>query len=177
MSEAKSTETIDGRAVTVWVDVETGLWGAHVDSENLARGHTRKEVIKKARAALRRKKVRLSIPATIVDLKGDGKPLHVIITGLHAQNSDVLYQTAGDNKDKGRLDNYDYGRSTELCPRLDDAAVAEFQSLRHAAQTSAAAFDEWQKQHVTLNRETFVKDAIEEQVKQQGETGGSDGGT
>lgn len=169
MTEAKSTEQIDGRTVTLLVDLESGLWRATHDHEIIASGATRDIVIKKARASLRRQKVRLSIPATIVDAEGNDKPFHVVITGLHAQNNDVLYR-AVDRKDKGRLSNRSWMRHDEVCPRLTDEELTKFATLRKAAHDAAAAFQKWQKKHVIRDSEQFVKDAIEEKVKQDGES-------
>ena len=169
MTDATFTEQIDGRKVTVHVNLESGLWTALHDQESIAHGATREIVIQKARASLRRKKVRLAIPATLVDVEGNAKPFHVTITGLHAQNHDILYK-ALDRKDTGRLSSRrHWGRYAEPCPRLTEADLTEFVTLRKAVHDTAAAFEKWQKKHVIRDSEQFVKDAIEAQVKQDGE--------
>lgn len=169
MTEAKSTEQIDGRTVTLLVDLESGLWTATHDHEIIAHANTRDVVVKKARLALRRKKVRLAIEATLVDVEGTGKPVHIIIVGLHAQNNDILYQ-AGADKRTGRLSHRGWGHDEELCPRLTHEELTEFVTLRKAARDAAGALEKWQKTHVIGDREQFVKDAIEAQVAHEDKT-------
>ena len=169
MTEATSTKQIDGREVTIRVHLTSGLWTAVHDHEIIAHAPTRDVVIKKARASLRRQKVRLAIPATVVNSEGTTKPIHVIITGFHAQNRDILYQ-AMDRKAKGRLSNRSWGHQEELCTRLTNDEIVDFVTLRKAAHDAAGAFQKWQKKHVIRDSEQFVKDAIEAQVAQEDKT-------
>ena len=154
-----TTEKIDGREVTLSVSAESGVWTVTLNHDQIASGMTRDDVLKKARKALRTAALRVKIPASLMLESDDDKPArveHIVITGLHARNGNVL-MTNVESGEKKQHDGYWDGIISE---RLSDEDAAEFVRLDAVKQAAERAYNEFVDQH-KVNGEELVKEQFE----------------
>lgn len=172
------TITIDGRAFSIEVDND-GRFHAEHDGDALA-ADTLAEIEKKLRARCRRAKVRLSLPVSVAGVVIQQKDrygrvsgrridgigtMHATITGLHAQNSDVLLEYPdGEKERRGR-----WGEAGFLTQRLSNAQIAEYVRLATADRDAHDALEAWKKKHAIDDPAAYVREHAAAQLDEADE--------
>jgi hypothetical protein len=161
-------ETIDGVKFDIAVD-STGLFWATFDGNEIS-ASTRKVVVDKLREAIRTAK-HVAVPASLVKdphwrRNRADKPVvtHIILTGIHGSNRNVLYREDRKGAKGGeQLSSYD----GDCMRRLTDEEVATHLELWLAHQAAAKALEAWVEEH-KIHPEQVVKDAAQVVLKQKG---------
>jgi hypothetical protein len=181
MAKFKTVE-IDGRKFDVELDGD-GHFSA-LDDGDLVKAETFSALQEKLRTRRRRQKVRLSLPITLLGVTQAPDPAVVkhswqrtpmlreapetvdaTVTGLHAQNRDLLVVMADGTKD--RMDGNGYGREGIIARRLTAAEKATYVRLATAADAADAALKTFVDGVKISNARNWVREQVEAAEKAQ----------
>lgn len=165
---------IDGREITI--HYANGKFRATVEGHEYT-AESEKALIDKLRASLRTAKARLKLPITIINVVpkksqwghqsswgiGIGTR-HAIITGLHAQNNDLLIEDEAGTKERKR--GHSWSSDGLVCRRMTPAQIDEYVALAQAAESTKKALDAFEERYKIENVEKWVAKELAAAVDQ-----------
>jgi hypothetical protein len=169
------TITIDGTSFSVELD-DDGHFRA-LDDGDLVKAPTFSELTEKLRKRRRRAKVRLSLPITLLGVTQKPDPamkhswqrttalrpapdtVDATVTGLHAQNRDMLVTLADGTKE--RMDGNGYSREGIVARQLTAAEKAKYVELSLAASAAGDALDAFVDKVKVGNARQWVIEQVE----------------
>lgn len=175
------TETIDGRRVEIIVE-DDGRFVASCDGDEW-RDVTYSGVLDKVRRDLRKSRVRIAIPATMVGSELHkpkyGRPharaatagvRHFTITGMHGRTRNVLVKW----EDTGESEQLRYYGSGNIVRRLTAADVSEFVTLAKERDRANKAYDAFIEKRALGSRRD-ISEYVEEAIRQKEDEPTEDG--
>lgn len=169
------TETIDGRKVKFTVGSQSGQFKAECDGDEYT-GATLDDARRSVVAALRRNRVRIALPATMLGVELSEHPFHrstnrssstgfrhLTITGIHSRSGNTLVRW----DDTGDTEQIRLYRSHDLVRRLSKSEEQEYKELATAkvkASEALDAFIEARKLSGKQDLDDYIKEKIQEKI-------------
>lgn len=156
MSTKLKTVQIDTRPFDVYVDDE-GQFFTRWQGDNIF-APSLKTLEEKLRKTVRAAG-RIAVPVSrISDTWHSETPTitHIVLTGVHAGNGNVLYREEGENTVE-QIRSFD----DEIYQRLTESDIAQFHTLKQAVRTAEEALDTWKTAH-KVNPRSLMEQAQQE---------------